>query len=131
MSKNNDLMAILEHHGIKGMRWGVRKRRKSGPSSQDAKTARNIRKKRASELSDKEIETYLKRVRLESQYKQATATRLDKAKAYLKKSFSKSARQATDKGVKQGTDLAVKLAMEEYVKPYMAEVAKKQKAASP
>lgn len=113
---------VLTHFGVLGMRWGKRRGRTVGPSSSDSKTASGLRKKTASELSNKEIETVLTRVRLSQSYKQVTATGMDKAKAAVRASFSKSARASVDKATKTATDDATKIIMDEYIAPYIKEI---------
>lgn len=67
----------LQHHGIKGMRWGVRKDRSgsSGGSrrrsrqSEDHITVSNLRKKKLSEMSNAEIQKVNNRTQLEQNYR--------------------------------------------------------------
>lgn len=57
----------LKHYGILGMRWG---RRKGGStSSADHSTAKGLKKKRLSELSNDELKKLTTRMQLEKQYK--------------------------------------------------------------
>jgi hypothetical protein len=83
--------AIIEHHGVKGMKWGVRKRRpssgrKSGKGQQKRDTT-GLKKgsdtgektpstkkfkgsrKEARKLSDSELNARLKRLNMEKQYR--------------------------------------------------------------
>ena len=60
---------VIYHYGIKGMRWGIRRKRPTGPPSEDHVTVTNLRKKRTQELSNKELETINKRLNLERNYK--------------------------------------------------------------
>jgi hypothetical protein len=59
----------LSHHGVKGMRWGVRKRR--NVSDDSAKTTA-IRKKHISEMTNQELRDANNRLQLERQYKDLT-----------------------------------------------------------
>lgn len=60
----------LQHWGIKGMKWGIRRKRPSGESSSDYDKAHD--KKHVSEMSDKELQDRLNRLRNEQQYKELT-----------------------------------------------------------
>lgn len=62
---NNDLY----HFGVKGMKWGVRRKR---PMSDDAKKIASIKKKKIYEMSNNELKDANNRLQLESQYKQLT-----------------------------------------------------------
>lgn len=71
---------VLSHYGIKGMRWGVRRKRDSDTGrvkgkpasapkeSQDAKAAKKLKKKSASELSNAELKELNRRLQLELDY---------------------------------------------------------------
>lgn len=75
---------FLEHHGIKGMKWGVRRKGNVRVSS-EAKRVSQIRAKAKTHgshsLTNKELGDYNKRVQLETQYKNLTPTKGAKVKA--------------------------------------------------
>ena len=61
----------LYHHGIRGMRWGVR--RPDGPDgtvggSNDHRQAKLLKKKGSKNLSNAELKAYVDRMNLEKQY---------------------------------------------------------------
>lgn len=88
----------LEHHGIKGMKWGIRRSRdelarlrgEKAPPSEDAIKARDLQKrvKRSGtkSLSNKEFKDLNARLNLETNYKKMTTTK--------KKEMSKGEKQA-------------------------------------
>ena len=74
----------LEHFGVKGMKWGVRKDlsktksttgrrvRRQRIGSEDYTRAKALRKKKPSELSNREMQELVSRMNLERQYSQLT-----------------------------------------------------------
>lgn len=60
----------LYHHGVKGMRWGVRKSRRT--ASEDSVKVQNIKKKKINEMSNQELRDANNRLQLEATYKQFT-----------------------------------------------------------
>ena len=78
--------SYLEHHGVKGMKWGVRKSRKGSPKSSSKKR----KKEDISKLSDEELQKRTKRLQLENnymnaetQYKKLSDKRLHKGRTIL------------------------------------------------
>jgi hypothetical protein len=86
MHDNLVALGIIQHHGVKGQRWGIRRNRNHPLSSlrhpfgrrevhPDAAAAKVIKKKRrkqgVSSLSNQEIQTYTQRLNLESNLKSA------------------------------------------------------------
>lgn len=57
----------LMHYGVKGMRWGVRRKRTSHEDYQKAHSRKSVR-----EMSDKELRERNNRLQMEQQYAQLT-----------------------------------------------------------
>lgn len=86
----------LYHYGILGMKWGVRRNRKSASSSasktkpktkripsEDYIQAREIKKKKLYEMSNKEIETVTRRMQLEQNYKNLNRQRVSRGQKFV------------------------------------------------
>lgn len=58
----------LIHYGVKGMKWGVRRKKKTAPVESTAP------KKKISEMSDAELQKKIDRFNLEKRYKEALAS---------------------------------------------------------
>ena len=77
----------LMHHGVLGMRWGVRKDRSLGGSyqrshksrmSEDAREAKQIKKKKVSQMSNAELKKLNTRQELERKYSQMNPSVIQK-----------------------------------------------------
>lgn len=67
-----DYEEALAHYGIKGMRWGVRKDRRSKSKRQpspDRAKVDDLKKKRYKELTNEELRVLNNRLNMEKQYK--------------------------------------------------------------
>ena len=76
---------VLEHFGIKGMKWGVRKAARRSPGSEDAQRAVEAKKKikaggGTKALSNKELQDLVTRMNLEQQYSNLTGNKQSKIK---------------------------------------------------
>lgn len=113
VSMSDQLEDFFAHYGVKGMKWGVRKkntnpvdvsvqevpgkrlRTKGGqnqPPSDDAKTAAVARQKAKASttdaLSTKELQTLVNRMNLEQQYSRLSAQPVGKGRKFIKKMFT-------------------------------------------
>lgn len=79
MEANNK---YLQHHGIKGMKWGVRRGRKSSMSD-DAKEVAEIKKKKVSEMTNAELKKLNARQELEQKHKQFNPGVIKKATKFV------------------------------------------------
>ena len=85
----------LYHHGIKGMKWGIRRfQNKNGRltsdgkkryrnMSDDAKVASELKKKKAGELSNAELRKLNERVRLEQEYSRLNPSSIKKGLTFV------------------------------------------------
>ena len=81
--------AYLSHHGVKGMKWGVRKRIKKSNMP-----------RAASEMSNRELQEYINRKNLELQY-----SRLTSSKSFVNRLGSKFVNRLEDQFVNIGAKL--------------------------
>lgn len=109
----NDRLDYLEHHGIKGMKWGVRKKEETNGNSRRKKKKsladrfRALRKKRIktivkkkrsiNDMSDDELRQRLSRLRMEREYKDLNAYLNPKKKSLIKQLISGIADQSVKK----------------------------------
>lgn len=71
----------LKHYGVLGMKWGRRKQTR--PMSEDAKTAKNLKKKKVSEMSNTELKKLNERMNLEQNYKRLNPNTVKKGAAFI------------------------------------------------
>lgn len=86
----------LQHYGVLGMKWGVRRARKDGGSTGTRK--RNSRmedvnedyrrahsKKSVKDMSDKELREMINRLQMEQNYQRLSQSNISKGMSYVKK----------------------------------------------
>lgn len=101
----------LMHFGVKGMKWGVRKKR-----IKDAKRWTSKKQAKIDGMSDDQLKKANNRLRLEKEYKQLTQTKLEKYRKWAGKAAEEAAfntlQNVLQKGLKkaasQGGSAAVK-----------------------
>lgn len=88
--------AVLSHHGVKGMKWGVRKSGSSGGGgggkpagetkkmSSDARNVEILRAKNAKELSNKQLKTINERINMEKKFRELNPNKIDKGHTKIK-----------------------------------------------
>jgi len=124
---------ILEHHGVKGMKWGVRKERSSSvnveragrkgkklktsgghdlpvhPDAKRAATTKQVKKASGTvALSNKDLADYAKRLELEQRVKRLEFESSSPSKKFIKKLLGQQGNQAASQVASQATAKAVK-----------------------
>lgn len=86
-----DEEAYVEHHGVKGQRWGVRRSGRAlskgahtSRTSSDFKTAQKLRNKKPHELSNKQLKTLNERLNLEQQHARLNPSTVEKGRKKAK-----------------------------------------------
>lgn len=132
----------LYHHGIQGMKWGVRRFQNSDgsrtaagkkrdadreyPKSEDHVKSREQKQKSPDGLSNEELRKLNERLQLEATYKNLTAEKIQKSESFVQKAIKDAAGSALtefSKGIFLG---GAKLLVKE-ISPSFAEVAFKVK----
>ena len=88
MVLNNDV--ALEHYGIKGMKWGRRKRREGSSDDEQKPLTTSQLKANAKLLSDKDLKANLERRRNEIAYVELNSTAVSSGESAAKKFLSKA-----------------------------------------
>ena len=114
----------LYHHGVKGMKWGVRKEHQSSDSrkkrskmedwSDDAKEANRISKKKVSQMSNAELQQLNNRKNLEQQYSRLNPSTISRGMKYVATAATITGTAITlinnsDKIIKIGKDVVQKI----------------------
>ena len=79
----------LMHYGVMGMRWGVRRASKrSGGSKKGKKKKTSQQQQQKRRMSNKELQSRVKRMKLEKQYRELTSELIPKEKSKIEKLIS-------------------------------------------
>lgn len=128
--------SILSHHGIKGMKWGVRRKATVGPhevivrdtrkkiktsggeghpahpSAVSARTTGQIAKKSGVKaLSDEQLNSYAKRIQLEQNVKRLQYSEKPAAQRFVLKALGRNGNQTVDKAATAAVSTAAKRAL--------------------
>ena len=80
---------ILKHVGVKGMKWGVRKKNRR-PTSNESLESRFLRKEKAKRLTNQELQKVITRAELEARYNAINESSLSKGKKAIVSMLAKS-----------------------------------------
>lgn len=110
----------LNHAGIKGMRWGVRRYQNADGTltpagkkrySEDHIRAKSLKKKKLRQLSNDELRDLNTRMQLETQYKDLKKKNISSGRKFanevLRESAKKTASSYISAGMKKGINVAV------------------------
>ena len=79
----------LMHYGVLGMRWGVRRASKrTGSSKKGKKKKASGQPQQQRRMSNKELQSRVKRMKLEKQYRELTSELIPKEKSKIEKLIS-------------------------------------------
>lgn len=101
-----DLSEFVAHYGIKGMRWGVRKKSSSSTSE------RTRYSKSPKKLSDEELAKRIKRMETEKRYNQLNRPDTNKGKEIAAEILQSVGSRVAKTVLTGGSLLAIKLALE-------------------
>lgn len=80
--KQSNIEVFIEHHGIKGMKWGVRNpRNRVKVSSSDFKKTAHLRGKKTHQLTNKQLKAVNERINLEQNYRRLNPSKAQVGKA--------------------------------------------------
>jgi hypothetical protein len=65
---NEQTLKFIEHHGVKGMKWGVRNEKKNRAPSGDFKKTIGLRGRPVHQLSNRQLKVVNERLNLEQNY---------------------------------------------------------------
>jgi len=76
----------LEHFGVRGQKWGVRRAGRGGVSNSEFKKKRQASKtkytKKPAQLTDKQLQDRIKRLQMEKQYKDLNSAKQTQGKKF-------------------------------------------------
>lgn len=114
-----DETAYLAHHGVKGMKWGVRKsrpssgkKRRRGPIQININVGRKAKKEKSSKesikgLTDQELLAKVNRLNLEKRYRELSSPQKSAGKQFVTEVISQSGKEVAKKYVTMGMNNSI------------------------
>ena len=103
--------ALLQHHGILGMKWGDRRTPEQLARASGKKTSSDDEVKK---MSDSELRSKINRLQMEKQYKQLTSSEISVGRKFVQDVLTNAAKQTAtnyaSKYMTKGIDAVIKKA---------------------
>lgn len=101
-----DVLEFLEHFGVKGQKWGVRK-----AASKSSSTQRTTFKKAPKKLSDAELAKRIRRMETEKKYNQLNAKDVSAGRKFVNEVVTSTGRRVATTVLTGASLLAIKTAL--------------------
>lgn len=73
----------LQHHGVKGMKWGVRRKRDTSGSPRGRRARKAYEDDKLRNMSDAELRSHINRMQMERQYAQLTKREVSAGRKFV------------------------------------------------
>lgn len=116
MSEQIQNSAVLQHHGILGQRWGVRRtetqlaRGSKGSSSSKRVSAKEVEKNKVKSMSDAELRQRINRIQMEKQYEDLTSNEISAGRKFVNEVLGQSGKKVATAVITGATLYAIKSA---------------------